>query len=171
MAPITGTMLSGEKFQELLHHLTTNLRNTQTPLLSNVDNKFQIACSEYYMSQGLTFKFDGDHEKLALWIKKFKALWAHALWHDTTYLIYDRRKYKILNQFTMIKRKQLSRSKLQLVGLPRTKCLVLSQNIWCYSMQESWGRWLLVQLLMISIQPYRTMQAKKWQAMPPSSSG
>ena len=69
-----GYTTSVEQFQELFHHLTTNLRNTQTPLLSKVDNKFQIACSEYYMSQGLTFKFDGDHEKLPLWIKKFKAL-------------------------------------------------------------------------------------------------
>jgi hypothetical protein len=41
-------------------------------------------CSEHYISQGLSSKFDGTQEILAPWIKKFKSLGANALWRETS---------------------------------------------------------------------------------------
>ncbi len=43
MALLTGPMLSGNQFQELLQHLTTNLKQVNTPTLTKEDNPFQIA--------------------------------------------------------------------------------------------------------------------------------
>jgi len=51
----------------------------------------------------LSFKFDGTHENLAPWIKKFKTLRSHALWREATYLTHEGVTYDILTEFTKIK--------------------------------------------------------------------
>ncbi|MFN9980225.1 MAG: hypothetical protein ACK53Y_09940 [bacterium] len=82
--------------------MKTIKKNNDNPGVSE-EHLFSIAKSEFYISQGLTYKFDGDHEKLAPWIKKFKALCTNALWHDTTYITINEVRYNILTDFTKIK--------------------------------------------------------------------
>jgi hypothetical protein len=98
-APVITT----EQLQELISQLTNTIKkNNDNPVISE-EHLFSIAKSEHYISQGLTYKFDGDHEKLAPWIKKFKALCTNALWKDATYLTINNIRFDILTDFTKIK--------------------------------------------------------------------
>jgi hypothetical protein len=83
--------------------LTTSLRPITTASAPKDDNPFAIARAEYYIGQGLPFKFDGTHEKLAPWIKKFKTLRGNALWREATYFTYEGEKFDLLTDFTKIK--------------------------------------------------------------------
>jgi hypothetical protein len=83
--------------------LTTSLRPITTASAPKDNNPFAIARAKYYISQGLPFKFDGTHEKLAPWIKKFKTLRGNALWREATYFTYEGKKFDLLTDFTKIK--------------------------------------------------------------------
>jgi len=83
--------------------LTKSLRPTTTASAPKDDSPFAIARAEYYISQGLPFKFDGTHEKLAPWIKKFKTLRGNALWREATYFTHEGQKFDLLTDFTRIK--------------------------------------------------------------------
>jgi hypothetical protein len=96
-------MLSAAQFQQLLVNLTDTIKSAAPTPSTKEDNPFAIARAEFYISQGLTFKFDGTHENLAPWIKKFKALRGNALWREATYLQYEGQTYDILTEFTKIK--------------------------------------------------------------------
>jgi len=87
--------LSADQFQQLLGHLTTKVTKEENPLA--------IARAEFYISQGLSFKFDGTQEKLAPWIKKFRTLRGNALWRAATYITHGGVKLDLLNDFTRIK--------------------------------------------------------------------
>jgi hypothetical protein len=96
-------MLSAYQFQQLLANLTDTIKSTVPTPPTRKDNPFAIARVEFYISQGLTFKFDGTHENLTPWIKKFKALRGNALWREAIYLQYEGQIYDILTEFTKIK--------------------------------------------------------------------
>jgi hypothetical protein len=75
----TGTTLTAEQFQHLLLNITESIKSTHTTVPPKEDNPFAVAWAEFYISQGLACKFDGTQDKLAPWIKKFKALRGKAL--------------------------------------------------------------------------------------------
>jgi len=102
-AQSVSTSLTTEQFQHVLLNITESIRSTTTQSAPTEDNPFAVARAEFYISQGLTFKFDGTHEKLAPWIKKFKALRSNALWHDATYIMHEATTYDILSDFMKIK--------------------------------------------------------------------
>jgi hypothetical protein len=88
-------IITSEQLQELIGQSTTTIKSNQSNAPVSEENLISIAKSEYYISQGLSFKFDGDHECLAPWIKKFKALRANALWKDATYLTHENKRYDL----------------------------------------------------------------------------
>jgi len=95
---------SADQLKDLLVQLTGTLRATATqPNGAKEENPLAIARAEYYISQGLSMKFDGSQAQLAPWIKKFKALRNNALWREATYLEYNSKRYDILTEFTKIK--------------------------------------------------------------------
>lgn len=96
-------VITTDQPHELISKLTTTIKSNSSNSPLSEEHLFSIAKSEYYISQGLSFKFDGDHEKLAPWIKKFKALRANALWRDASYLKHEDKRYDILTEFTKIK--------------------------------------------------------------------
>jgi len=98
MALLTGPMLSGNQFQELLQHLTTNLKQVNTPTLTKED-------------------------------KKLRALCAHALWQDATYLVHDGKWYDILNKFTLIK-EQIIKQEAVARWTAEALRIVLRENSW-----------------------------------------
>jgi len=98
-----NTTLTTEQFQYLLLNITDSIRSTHQQSVPKEDNPFAVARAEFYISQGLTFKFDGTHENLAPWIKKFKTLRSNALWREATYLTHEGVTYDILSEFTKIK--------------------------------------------------------------------
>jgi hypothetical protein len=105
---------SSDQLQDLFVQLTGTLRAaTQQPAGAKEDNPLAIARAEYYISQGLSMKFDGSQAQLAPWIKKFKALRNHALWRDATYLNHDDKRYDILTEFTKIKESMIKPRALQ----------------------------------------------------------
>ena len=61
-----------------------------------------MARLESNISNGLTFKFDGNKDKLGPWIKKFCTLHTNAVWQKATYVIIDSKSYNLLIDFTMI---------------------------------------------------------------------
>lgn len=60
LAPV----ITSEQLQELISRLTSTIRQNNENQPATEEHLFSIAKSEYYISQGLTYKFDGDHEKL-----------------------------------------------------------------------------------------------------------
>jgi hypothetical protein len=68
-----------------------------------VESLPNIARSEFYISQGLSFLFDRDHENLAPWNMKFKSLRASASWQEAGYNMHKDKCYNILFNFTKIK--------------------------------------------------------------------
>jgi hypothetical protein len=74
-------MLTMEQLQEIIVQLTDSIKVFGTHTSARDNNPF---CSEHYISQGLSSKFDGTQEILAPWIKKFKSLGANALWRETS---------------------------------------------------------------------------------------
>jgi len=96
-------VITAAQLQELITQLTHTIKRNNAETTATEEHLFSIAKSEHYISQGLTYKFDGDHEKLAPWIKKFKALRTNALWRDATYLTVNDVRYDILADFTKIK--------------------------------------------------------------------
>jgi hypothetical protein len=99
----SAPIITAEQLQELIKQLTNTIKSNQGNTGMMEENLFSVAKSEFYISQGLSFKFDGDHERLAPWIKKFKALRANALWKEATYLTHNAVRYDILSEFTKIK--------------------------------------------------------------------
>jgi hypothetical protein len=99
LAPV----ITSAQLQELILQLTSTIKQNNENPPANEEHLFSIAKSEYYISQGLTYKFDGDHEKLAPWIKKFKALRTNALWRDAAFITINNIRYDILTDFTKIK--------------------------------------------------------------------
>ena len=96
-------VITAGQLHDLISQLTNTIKkNNDNPSISE-ECLFSIAKSEHYISQGLTYKFDGDHEKLAPWIKKFKALRTNALWKEATYLTIDDVRHDIFMDFTKIK--------------------------------------------------------------------
>jgi len=93
-------MLTMEQLQEIIVQLTDSIKVFGTDTFAWDNNPF---CSEHYISQGLTSKFDGTQEKLAPWIKKSKSLWANALWREASYLVTEGNWFDILTDFTKIK--------------------------------------------------------------------
>jgi len=102
-AQSVNTTLTTEQFQYLLLNITDSIRSTHQQSAPKEDNPFAVARAEFYISQGLTFKFDGTRENLAPWIKKFKTLRSNALWREATYLTHKGVTYDILTEFTKIK--------------------------------------------------------------------
>jgi predicted membrane metal-binding protein len=95
---------SADQLQDLLVQLTGTLRATATqPSGAKEENPLAIARAEYYISQGLSVKFDGSQAQLAPWIKKFKALRNNALWREATYLEYNSKRYDILTDLPRLK--------------------------------------------------------------------
>jgi hypothetical protein len=74
-----------DQFQQLLSTLTDNLKSHTSSTQAKVDNPLAMARLEYYISQGLSYKFDGDQEKLIPWVEKFRAMHSSALWREATY--------------------------------------------------------------------------------------
>jgi hypothetical protein len=67
--PMTQSpMLSVDQFQDLLSCVTDTLKAKKD------DNPFSWARLESYISNGLTFQFNGSENKLILWMKKFLTL-------------------------------------------------------------------------------------------------
>jgi hypothetical protein len=100
-----ATTISTDQLQHLIQNIADTIKSSTQPSVPKDDNPFAIARAEFYISQGLAYKFDGTHEKLAPWIKKFKALRRNALWRKATYLQHEDRQYDILTEFTKIKLK------------------------------------------------------------------
>jgi hypothetical protein len=101
--PSINTTLTTEQFQHLLLNITESIKTTHSSSAPKDENPFAIARAEFYISQGLTFQFDGSPGKLAPWIRKFKALRSNALWREATYFKHDNKTYDILTDFTKIK--------------------------------------------------------------------
>ena len=101
--PPLAPVITATQLQELISQLSATIKKNHEQPPQAEEHLFSIAKSEYYISQGLTYKFDGDHEKLAPWIKKFKALRTNALWRDATYITINNTRYDILTDFTKIK--------------------------------------------------------------------
>lgn len=102
-AQTVNTTLTSDQFHHLILNLTESIRSSTVPSVPREDNPFAVARAEVYISQGLTFKFDGTTDSLAPWIKKFKSLRSSALWHEATYLTHAGTTYDILTEFTKIK--------------------------------------------------------------------
>jgi len=66
------------------------------------DNPLHLARLEHFVSQGISLKFDGDQEKLILWIKRFRTLWTNAVWHQATYITHNGKTYDLLTEFIKI---------------------------------------------------------------------
>jgi hypothetical protein len=62
LAPV----ITSAQLQELISQLTSTIKQNNENPPANKEHLFSIAKSEYYISQGLTYKFDGDHENLPL---------------------------------------------------------------------------------------------------------
>jgi hypothetical protein len=102
-AQTVNTTLTSDQFHHLVLNITESIRSSTVPSVPREDNPFAVARAEVYISQGLTFKFDGTTDSLAPWIKKFKSLRSSALWHEATYLTHAGTTYDILTEFTKIK--------------------------------------------------------------------
>jgi hypothetical protein len=76
-------VLSFDQFQDILTRLTESLKTKKE------DNPLNMARLESYISNGLTLKFDGNEDKLILWIKKFCTLRTNAVWREATYVNID----------------------------------------------------------------------------------
>jgi hypothetical protein len=96
-------LLSTTHFQELLQCVKTALQPSIPSTTQKDDHLLQVVRSEHYISQGLVSKFDGKHETLAPWIKKFRTLRSNALWKEATYIKVGDKRYDILSDFTKIK--------------------------------------------------------------------
>jgi len=102
-SPSNAPVITADQLQQIIGQLTTTIKSNHDSSHLSEEHLFSIAKSEFYISQGLSYKFDGDHERLAPWIKKFKALRANALWKDATYLSHGQVRYDILSEFTKVK--------------------------------------------------------------------
>jgi hypothetical protein len=70
-SPAPSPMLSVDQFQQLLSMITDTIKTQHTTTQAKDINPLALARLEHYISQGLSFKFDGDQEKLIPWVKKF----------------------------------------------------------------------------------------------------
>jgi hypothetical protein len=89
-----------------LHHHRYH-QNTAHHYSGKDDNPLAMAHLEHYISQGLSFKFDGEQDKLIPWVKKFHAMRSSALWREATYVTINNKTYDLLVDFTNIKEHQI----------------------------------------------------------------
>lgn len=98
----TTPILSVHQFESLFLHPQDSIHG-ETPLQTKDENPLALAWLEYYISQELTFQFDGNKEKLIPWIKKFRALRSNALWCKAPYITVGGVTYDLLVDSTKIK--------------------------------------------------------------------
>jgi hypothetical protein len=70
--PSAPMMTSMYQLNQLITNITDTLCSTAPSSAPKEDNPFAVARAEFYISQGLSLKLDGTHEKLAPWIKKIQ---------------------------------------------------------------------------------------------------
>jgi hypothetical protein len=104
---ISSPMLSMDQFQQLLSTLTDTFKSHISSTQAKDDNPLAMVRLEHYISQGLSYKFDGDQEKLIPGVKKFLAMRSSALWHEATYITINNITYDLLVDFTKIKEHQI----------------------------------------------------------------
>jgi hypothetical protein len=100
-------MLSIDQFHQLLSTFTDTLKTQHSSTQAKDDNPLALARLEHYIIQDLSFKFDGEQDKLIPWVKKFHAMRSSALWHEVTYMMISNKTYDLLMDFTNIKEHQI----------------------------------------------------------------
>jgi hypothetical protein len=65
-------------------------------------NPIQLAKLESFISQGLTFKFDGKEDNLPPWVDKFRSFCTYTLWQEVTYITVAGKLLDIFTNFTLI---------------------------------------------------------------------
>jgi hypothetical protein len=93
---VTPPMLTLDQVNELF----TKMCDTMKP--KKEENPLHLARLESFISQGLTFKFDGDQNNLPPWANKFRALRTNALWRKATYITISGKTYDILMEFPSV---------------------------------------------------------------------
>jgi hypothetical protein len=150
-------MLSMDQFQKLLSTLTDSFKSYTSSTQAKDDNPLAMARLEHYISQGLSFKFDGDQEKLIPWVKKFRALHSSAIWREATYITIHNTTYNLLVDFTKIKEHQIKAQAKECWTIEnQIKSLKQDQP---HSTQEFLEMLSLNPSLMNFTQPYKTMLA------------
>jgi hypothetical protein len=87
-----------DQLEQILHSVLAHQSQSKT----KDDNPLHQARLKYFVSQWTSLKFDGDHDKLVPWIKRFRSLRTNAVWQVATYIKDVTRTYDLLLEFTKV---------------------------------------------------------------------